>query len=179
MWALLCLANHSCLPNAHEVFVGGTCMLRALRDLPAGKGLPWRRYGGTALQIHQCCLISWCNFATEAQMSGGHALCHQHGYTGNEHPLGGLPSSPTLPCCLPCSGEELFVSYNEDAVFVPLRRRRKALESWGFTCRCRRCLAEQELPAELVKRLEEASDPVPLLLRSQQPAQAPNFAICT
>ncbi|KAL4423358.1 hypothetical protein ABPG77_004289 [Micractinium sp. CCAP 211/92] len=53
------------------------------------------------------------------------------------------------------AGEELFVSYNEDAVFVPLRRRRKALESWGFTCRCRRCLAEQELPAELVKRLEE------------------------
>jgi hypothetical protein len=39
LWALLCLANHSCSPNAHIVFAGPgpTALLRASRDLPAGK----------------------------------------------------------------------------------------------------------------------------------------------
>ena len=47
------------------------------------------------------------------------------------------------------------MSYNEDVVWQPLQQRQELLDSWGFRCRCERCVAEESLPRSVAARVQE------------------------
>jgi hypothetical protein len=50
-------------------------------------------------------------------------------------------------------GDELFIQYK--SVMVPRSDRNKSLRTWGFVCKCPRCLIEEQLPKEVTDLLNK------------------------
>ena len=76
-----------------------------------------------------------------------HKWQHMHQRVfGNCHLLG-----PNWPGC---AGEEVTISYRAHQMHTHVKERQKAIQNWGFRCKCLRCQAEMSIPSSVNKALQ-------------------------